>query len=416
MNSPGELLAQRDLQPSATDVLAEPLIGETRPIQRLYQQSWAPDDPTGITEYIGTVCNTKPLSFFGEDFNTVGGISPNPEIARRKAIGEAIERYCMSIVHEADLTHGTADLPNTVEPELFNKSREPVPESNEYYWVSVYDYFADERVQIPSQLVYVPSYSTGTFIRSPISTGAACHLSPKRAFTAGLLEAVERDAFMIHYLNQIPGQEITIDWARQRNAIVEHVKDFQFEIQLLYLQVDIPVHVVLCILTDPELSYFQLGLNAGFELEATAFDALIESFQGRHWLRTEDTAPEEVSTIEERAAFWRSRDSDTGIEHWTDATEVPTADVRSVDTVEELLEELRSKDMDLFVRELTTPDIKEHEFTVLKSIVPQLEPLYLDEAFRHVGGERLYDAPVTAGLLQQPRSRDELNDVPHPFI
>jgi len=416
MDNIDELLSERHVNSSATDVLAEPLIGDKKPIRALYEQSWEADDPPSITEFIGIVCNTKPISFFGEEFNTVGGISTDPDEARRKAIGEAIERYCMSISLETELVHGTADVINAVDPEVFNKTSNSIPLDNTYYWVSAYDILDEKRVRIPSQFVYVPAYSTGEFIRSPISTGAACHLTPRDAFTAGLLEAVERDAFMIHYQNRIPGRELTVDLLCDHCETVSEIEEYGFDIQLLYLQVDIPVHVVLCILWDTELSYFQLGLSAGFSLDETAFSALIESFQGRHWLRKEANPPAKINTIEQRAAFWRTKENLQGVEHWRETTVVSAKDVSSVDTVEQLISEIQSKGMDLFVADLTTPDVAAQDFTVLKTIVPQLEPLYLDETYRHVGGERLYEAPVTAGLLDQHRSPDKLNEVPHPFI
>ena len=38
-----------------------------------------------------------------------------------------------------------------------------------------------------------------------------------------------------------------------------------------------------------------------------------------------------------------------------------------------------------------------------------------DSRWPQLGGARLYEAPVKAGLLSRPLTFDQLNRVPHPF-
>jgi ribosomal protein S12 methylthiotransferase accessory factor len=55
-------------------------------------------------------------------------------------------------------------------------------------------------------------------------------------------------------------------------------------------------------------------------------------------------------------------------------------------------------------------------FRVVKVVIPNLHPLYLDEKHPYLGGKRLYDVPVKLGFLKNPRKEDEFNKISHPFL
>ena len=65
--------------------------------------------------------------------------------------------------------------------------------------------------------------------------------------------------------------------------------------------------------------------------------------------------------------------------------------------------------------EVTLPEIRNIGFRVVKTIVPKLQPLYLWEQFKYLGGERLYQVPVTLGYFQSRLPEKDLNPTPHPF-
>lgn len=50
------------------------------------------------------------------------------------------------------------------------------------------------------------------------------------------------------------------------------------------------------------------------------------------------------------------------------------------------------------------------------TIIPELQPLYLDERYPYFGSDRLYSVPVKLGYLKNPNNENTLNKFPHPFL
>jgi len=65
------------------------------------------------------------------------------------------------------------------------------------------------------------------------------------------------------------------------------------------------------------------------------------------------------------------------------------------------------------VVDITPVDVAECGISIIRSIVPGLQPVTFGRDFRHLGGSRLYQAPVWMGLRNQPLQEDQLN--PHPM-
>jgi ribosomal protein S12 methylthiotransferase accessory factor len=66
-----------------------------------------------------------------------------------------------------------------------------------------------------------------------------------------------------------------------------------------------------------------------------------------------------------------------------------------------------------------TPNIaavRHTAFKVVMVIIPELQPMHLDERHPYLGGERLYQMPVTLGYKDRPSREEELNPFPHPFL
>ena len=86
----------------------------------------------------------------------------------------------------------------------------------------------------------------------------------------------------------------------------------------------------------------------------------------------------------------------------------------SVVNLKKCIDILNKKKYEILFCDVTTCDIKELGFTVVKVVIPKLQPLYLEEKYKYMGGERLYDVPV---MMRQPlRKETQLNKIPHPFL
>jgi ribosomal protein S12 methylthiotransferase accessory factor len=86
----------------------------------------------------------------------------------------------------------------------------------------------------------------------------------------------------------------------------------------------------------------------------------------------------------------------------------PDSDVRV------LVDKLSAAGYRVLIAELTTPDVAEYGFTVLKAVIPGMHPLQMGYRYRSIGGRRLWEAPAKLG---QRGIRKETGDnpSPHPF-
>lgn len=71
--------------------------------------------------------------------------------------------------------------------------------------------------------------------------------------------------------------------------------------------------------------------------------------------------------------------------------------------------------MEVIAVDITTEDIKEVGFTVLKVLVPAVEPLSQDHNIRFLGRTRLYEVPKRMGYDSKIRDESRITNLPHPF-
>ena len=77
---------------------------------------------------------------------------------------------------------------------------------------------------------------------------------------------------------------------------------------------------------------------------------------------------------------------------------------------------LKKHSLEAVFVDVTTSQINKIGFKVVKVIIPQLQPLYLDEDFKYFGGRRLYSIPRVLGYTKAKTKEEDLNKIPHPFL
>ena len=83
--------------------------------------------------------------------------------------------------------------------------------------------------------------------------------------------------------------------------------------------------------------------------------------------------------------------------------------------IKTLVDQLGKNGLEVIIVDVTTPDIDEAGYKVVRAVIPGLQPLDINYNFQHLGGERLYDVPVKLGLRKSALSEKELNPYPHIF-
>lgn len=295
-------------------------------------------------------------------------------------------------------------------------------------WVKGISIISGKETFVPAQLVFVPYRlkKNEPLIGPIISTGASCHSSLKKAITNGLLEVIERDAFMIMYLNKTCRGVIDVSFSFKCRKIFSIFKKYNLEPYAIDISTDVPVYSVLGILIDrtgigPAVS---VGAKSSFDLEEAILGAFGEAMRGRLNGRTilmkknvkdEIKKEEKIKTFRERSIFWSPIKNIAKLEFFWKNKKISYKKIRATQKVkklESLLKWFKEKNYEVIYVDLTPSHLKKEKIFIVKVLVPQFQPLYLDERFPVWEGPRLKEVPKILGL----KHSQKINTFPHPFL
>lgn len=273
-------------------------------------------------------------------------------------------------------------------------------------------------------------------LTTPITTGAAAGQTVHDAILGGLLEVIERDAFIIYWLNQLQAERI--DLTQIKNEEISQLRkiaaDYRIEPHVLYMKTDVPVHTIGLVLLDrtgvgPAV---MVSAKTGYDLEQMIIDILHDSLgqhysarnlRDTHTLSPEDLLPEKLGH-EGRMIYWHNPKQIEKIEHFisgelTNISALPnhqsTGNVRT--DLDRLLAWFKEKKYQVLYRELMSPELTRltEGLSVAMVKVPKMQPVYLEEPLRSTQGARLREVPVFLGYPSPPDEPDPFFKEPHPF-
>jgi ribosomal protein S12 methylthiotransferase accessory factor len=371
------------------------------------------------------------------------------DAAEAAAIGEAVERYSGSYVPEERLVVASADElgPDAVDPRrfaLFSAGQygapgfpfRPFERDTVVSWVEGFRLPGGERAYLPAQLVYMPwrrEAPDEIRIGHATSSGLACGATLEEAVLGGLLELVERDAFMLAWHDRLSLP--LLDWSGDAELTRIDRRYFApsgLEHAAVDLGVFLGVPTVLGVVHGPAGRLGALGVGAASApTVAVAWrKALAEAFSVQRWVR--DVALEEPERIGRPASEIRTFDGHTlyyaaedcaARAAFLDAS-AERRDVGEIaplegDDVLALIEavagRLAEHGLSAYAVDVTSPDVAAAGLRVVHAVAPELCPLDVVEGARFLGGSRLYEAAWQAGLLPRPLTEADLNPDPHPF-
>lgn len=442
MSADGSLNRLLDL----VDYLVDSRVGIINQIVENPKEAGMPD----FFHYYSTACNT---SAFGKqpNFTHNGGASAAREIALAKAMGESIERYCSALYDYEDMpleTYRSAPF-ICVSPEKFalyspqQYARQgfpyvPFKENTLVRWVPATDPMTREHWHIPAAMVYVPYFYSdkraGAPIVQPISTGLACHSSYDEAAVSGACEIIERDAFTIFWQARLNPPQIMQETLSDHNyGLIERFEEVGSRVTLMDITMDLGVPTILSIASSGSTASPALCFAASCSMdpEAAARKSLEElAHTRRYCCLVKKYLPPVVSQPPDYEDIFDQRGH---LGFWSNCDHLHLADYMfsseerlSFDEIKNLATGDPSTDLSrlcsmvkeighhLLVSDVTTPDISELGLSVLHSIIPGFNPLYMGYQLRALGGKRLWTVPQKLGYKGVSQESGD-NSLPHPY-
>ncbi len=422
-------------------------------IKTIHQSMLRAQDPVSFSMGVGL----QDLARYSEILNSAkaGGGGEAPEIALVATLGEAVERYCMLFYDKAEMVFGSrreiGDDAVAVDDIRFF-SRQQIEESrgqiawdyftedSPIYWVWGYSLTHRRHRLVPACQVYL-NYKVDEGESCPgrnASTGLAAGATLEEAILSGLFEVVERDAFAIAWHHRRVGARIQIDdpvlQARLRKCF--YTDHPSVDLRIFDISLDIPIPAIFAVMRRP--TEFGPALCLGSVARLSYGDAirkgLRELGQAIPYLRylrrqLDDWQPasdfSDVVTFDHHFTLYLKRPELAGpamsfcdeVEDVVPLSELPDRTTgRPLTDIERCLALLAERGLEVIVVDITTDEVRECGFHVVRVLVPGLVPIHGNHNHRFLGLPRLHQIPHQLGWADNGWNPEAgLNPFPHPF-
>jgi ribosomal protein S12 methylthiotransferase accessory factor len=314
-------------------------------------------------------------------------------------------------------------------PELF------FDEHTEFAWTLAHSLVQKKDVYVPTQTIsgctdynLNGATSFSPLIRNRTTIGLASWPTKTGARLAGALEVIEREAYMMMWLNQLSLPRIDLNLLAQNNASLQKLlatlERYKLKMHCVSLITDAPTYALCTVLEDISGSAprFTLGLKAHRSLFVAIEKSLVEAMRARRHTRrksyvsSEEESPEEIGHYD-RLTYWAEPLKAPELEFLTKGDLVQhVVNVWEKDSEETHLQRILSWCANNRIEFLSVP-LTHSKRNVLglhieMIVLPQLQPTHLSEKDIALGGERWREIPAKFGY--KPRKK-MFTSKPHPF-
>ena len=312
-----------------------------------------------------------------------------------------------------------------------------------------------EKVHIPLQHVqWGPNYAQGMFgadtyrISPKTTSGAGGGFTLTDATLSGLCELVERDGFLIYWLNRLSPRRIRIDeqdpqvFTPRFLDVYRSLSDRGYEVHLLDTTTDIHVPSIACLILTP-LSDGRKSVSVTGKCHPDPYRALELAVLEHIGVLNKPLKEDNIIAVSdpayvpfadrkigknERVNMWRSGRMTDNIGFFLSGKEIaftewankfPSAPADQESALSCVLDEFArmekesGKAYEVFRYNVRHHILNELEYHVVKVVVPALMPLYLTETGAPLDSVRLREVPKKLGYI--PARIDAYNPLPHPF-
>ena len=369
--------------------------------------------------------------------------------ALRSAVGEAVEHYCAAHYDSRkSLVAPWAEVESrAVSPDecvLYAASQYARRDFNYHRWnpaeavtwTPMRELPEGREVWAPATLVYLvpPGNRPEDFFCFTTSNGLAAGPTVEFATLNGLYELIERDGFLVTWMNKLPAPEVVYsDSDGPARRIREHYARFGTDIRVFNMSTDIPVYSMMAVALDRTGAGpgAIVGLGCHLDPRVAVLKSLYEICQ-THFSETRrfrEHPPaakfksyEDVHTLEDHSGFLSDPARLGEFSFLLDngrtqrVEELPNRSRGEVEAdLETVTNDLRGAGCRVLSAELTTPDVVPYGFRVVRTIATGLQPMHFGHGEERLGGRRLFEVPFKLGHAPAPRAEADLNPCPHPL-
>lgn len=374
------------------------------------------------------------------------GCGYDKESCLLSTIGESVERYAPVFYDPKELIYSSySNLDKcAIHPDQVSLFHDKQFENNlsqkitkltsdtELSWISTIDLINNRNeVYVPAQLIYLPFTKDQNWITYNTSTGLAAHTSYYKAILNALFECIERDSFVLTWMQKMIAPKIIISEDIQQYIDEKFSAKCEWHFFDITYDLEIPTVFGICF---GEADYGKF-VAVGSSTRATIGDALkkvileigqtapyfryvLGEKNDQNWQPTDDFST--IRNFEDHSAFYLKRhDLWYVFDEWKNA--IPTKQIdfhqsqelSDIEQIRKCLNVFKGKGYNVLFKDLTTPDIRQIGYYSVKIYIPQLLQMGGSYSWYFLGNKRLYTVPRQLGY--NCNDYDNLNKFPHPF-
>ncbi|MCY8540862.1 TOMM precursor leader peptide-binding protein [Bacillus haynesii] len=385
----------------------------------------------------------------------VGGRSHSYEDSELTAILEGLERYSgieprgkRTIVHDTyENVKDRALDPAKVGLHQAEKYThpdfpfQPFHPARPLRWVWGYSFLQKRPILVPESLAYYSLGREDSFVYET-SNGCALGGSLEEAIFHGILEAAERDSFLLAWYTRLPLRQLDLDSSgdlelRLMTERVRSVAGYDLHVFNSTMEYGIPsiwaiaknrkregLNLICSAGAHPdpvkavksalhELAGMMLKHDRKFESERSKYQqmlrspALVREMEDHSFMYG-------LPEAEERLRFLLNQSRP--LQTFDDAFKKRKKYLDLTEDLCDLLEAFRSLNLEVIVVDQTSPVIKRNGLYCVKVLIPGLIPMTFGQRFIRLEGlERIFTVPKKLGFAEEPLRPEQLNLHPHPF-
>lgn len=334
------------------------------------------------------------------------------------ATGEAIERYSASRFRKSDLhlAPASAMAEDYVDPrrlclysdEQYAEAQFPFARfdtERPIHWARGWWFGSGEPVWVPALPTYFNFEAcTHEYFCQVSSNGLAAGADVEDAAMRALFELMERDAFMLTWLCQLPARRILIDDSVEPGVreVIAQLNRRGAEVELYLLDgtdVDIPAVMCLALGDGTTMPAVSVALSCHLDPRVAVRKAVLEQGHVGPYLTRKLTehpvpqTPADVKTLEDHAAYYFTPERLPAFD-FIRRSERPPIAARDLEVVDEVsiaacAARLEKAGVRVAVVDVTSPDLRQSPFRVARAVGLDVQPIHFGERFRRLRNARL---------------------------